>query len=108
MCNGVRTVGPWSSQEQTMHINSLELLAAHLAVTCFAKNKTNLTISTPQDGQHISPIIHKQVGWNNLPTTKLHCQRAMAVEHSPYSPLLHCHFFETFKILTILFLHSDI
>ena len=44
VCNGVRTGGPWNPQERTMHINCLELLATHLAVKCFAKNRTNLTI----------------------------------------------------------------
>ena len=43
-CNGVWTRGPWSSQEQTLHINCLELLAATLAVHTFAKERSGITI----------------------------------------------------------------
>ena len=39
VCEGVRTGGPWSKQEQKLHINCLELLAAFLAFKCFFKNK---------------------------------------------------------------------
>lgn len=49
VCNKVHTGGPWSPQERTMRINCLELLAASLAVKCFAKDKTNLTIHLKMD-----------------------------------------------------------
>ena len=62
VCNGVRTGGPWSPQERTMHINCLELLAAHLAVKCFAKNKTNLTIHLKMDSVSALSYINKLGG----------------------------------------------
>ena len=36
-CEGIRTGGPWSRTESLMHINCQELLAASLALKCFAK-----------------------------------------------------------------------
>ena len=47
--NGVRTGGPWSPEERTMHVNCLELLAVFLAMKCFAKDETNLTIDQKMD-----------------------------------------------------------
>ena len=38
VCNTVRTGGPWSVTERSMHINCLELLAATLAVKAFMKD----------------------------------------------------------------------
>ena len=43
-CQGERTGGAWSQAEREMHINGLELLGATLAVKCFAKEQSNLTI----------------------------------------------------------------
>ena len=62
VCNGVRTGGPWSPQERTMHINCLELLAAHLAIKCYAKNKTNLTIILKMDSMSALTYINKRGG----------------------------------------------
>ena len=62
MCNGIQTVGPWSPQEQTMHINCLELLAAHLAIKCFAKINTNLTIHLKMDRVSALTYINKLGG----------------------------------------------
>ena len=70
VCKGICTGGPWGPQEWTMHINCLELLAAHLAVKCFAKDKTNPTIHLKIDsmaaltyinnlGGMISPQLNK-------------------------------------------------
>ena len=70
-----------------MHINCLDLLAAFLAVKCFARNKTHLTIHLKMD---ISPDIHQQTRGNDLPTVEQPGQRAMAMvlgeEHPPQSP----------------------
>ena len=70
VCNGVRTVGPWSPEDRTMHINCLEFLAAFLAMKCFAKDKTNLTIHVKIDGQHVGTDIHQQARGNDLPTAE--------------------------------------
>ena len=62
VCSGVCTGGPWSPHERTMHINCLELLAAHLAVKCFAKDKTNLTIHLKMDSMSALTYINKLGG----------------------------------------------
>ena len=43
-CAETRTGGAWSVQEQAMHINSLELLAATLAVTTFLKHASGISV----------------------------------------------------------------
>ena len=43
-CSNLRTGGPWSSQEKSMHINCLELLAATLAIQTFLKGKSRLSV----------------------------------------------------------------
>ena len=82
---GVRTGGPWSPHERTMHINCLELLAAHLAVKSFAKNKANLTIHLKMDSMSAIDI-HQQTGGNDIPTAELPCQRAVAVVYGEEHP----------------------
>ena len=42
-----------------MHINCLELLAAHLAVKCFAKDSSNLTILLKMDSMSALTYINK-------------------------------------------------
>ena len=61
-CNGERTGGPWSAEERRMHINCLELLAATLAVKCFAKERTNLTILLRMDNTTAISYINKLGG----------------------------------------------
>ena len=46
---GLRTGGQWSTSEQEMHINCLELLAASLAIQTFAKKKRNIRILVRTD-----------------------------------------------------------
>ena len=62
MCNGVRTGGPWNPQEQQMHINCLELLAARLAVKCFSKARSNLTSLLKMDSMSALTHINKRGG----------------------------------------------
>ena len=62
VCSGVRTGGPWSPHEQQMHINCLELLAAHLAVKCFAKDKSNLNILLKMDSMSALTYINRRGG----------------------------------------------
>jgi len=40
----VRTGGVWATTEASNHINYLDLLAAYLAVQCFAKQKCKIII----------------------------------------------------------------
>ena len=61
-CNGVRTRGPWSPQEQTLHINCLELLAASLAVRTFAKEKSGITILLKIDNTTAVAYINRMGG----------------------------------------------
>ena len=46
---GLRTGGQWSTSEQEMHINCLELLVASLAIQTFAKEKRNIRILVRTD-----------------------------------------------------------
>lgn len=48
-CKGVHTGRLWSLEEQRMHINALELLAATLAVKSFAKKTDNINIQKRTD-----------------------------------------------------------
>ena len=61
-CNGVRTRGPWSPQEQTLHINCLELLAASLAVRAFAKERSGITILLKIDNTTAVAYINRMGG----------------------------------------------
>ena len=61
-CNGVRTRGPWSPQEQTLHINCLELLAATLAVQTFAKEKSRITILLKMDNTTAVAYVNRMGG----------------------------------------------
>ena len=59
LCQGTRTGGPWSPTERMRHINCLELLAATLAVKCFAKGKQNITIHLKVDNTTAMAYINK-------------------------------------------------
>ena len=62
LCQDVRTGGPWSKTERQMHINCLELLAATLAVKCFAKDKRNIRIHLRMDNTTALNYINKLGG----------------------------------------------
>ena len=59
---GTRTGGPWSNREKRMHINCLELLAATLAIKCFARDKTNIAILLKVDNTTAISYINKLGG----------------------------------------------
>ena len=61
-CNGVRTRGPWSPQEQSLHINCLELLAATLAIQTFAKERSGITILLKLDNTTAVAYINRMGG----------------------------------------------
>ena len=65
-CNGIRTRGPWSPQEQTLHINCLELLAATLAIQSFAKEKSGITILLKIDNTTAVAYINRIGGLHHL------------------------------------------
>jgi len=48
-CAENRTGGAWSVEEQTMHINSLELLTALLAVKTFLKDASGISVLLHMD-----------------------------------------------------------
>ena len=50
-CQGTQTGGPWSQQEQQLHINCLELLAATLAIKTFLKGQGNKSVLLLLDNQ---------------------------------------------------------
>lgn len=43
-CNGKKTRGFWNGEQQNLHINYLELLAAFFGIQCFAKKLNNCNI----------------------------------------------------------------
>ena len=61
-CEGVRTGGPWSREEQSLHINCLELLAAILAIKCFAKKERSIKIVLMMDNTSAIAYINKLGG----------------------------------------------
>lgn len=44
VCNSTRTHGRWSTTEQSLHINQLELIAAFYGLRCFAKDQRDCEI----------------------------------------------------------------
>ena len=71
VCRGVRTGGPWSPEEQKMHINCLELTAAMLAVQAFAKNRSGVSILLQLDNQTAVASINHLGGTVSLQLVKL-------------------------------------
>ena len=61
-CEGKTTRGPWSPQEQALHINCLELLAATLAVQTFAKGKIGISILLRIDNTTAVAYINRKGG----------------------------------------------
>ena len=68
---GVRTGGAWSVQEQTMHINCLELLAATLAVKTFMKNAPQSSILLQLDNATAVAYINNMGGTVSSQLTEL-------------------------------------
>ena len=71
VCRGVRTGGPWSPEEQKMHINCLELTAAMLAVQVFAKNRPGVSILLQLDNQTAVAYINHLGGTVSLQLVQL-------------------------------------
>jgi len=67
----VRTGGRWSRTESSNHINHLELLAAFLAVKCFAKGKSNITIQLKLDNITAVSYINRMGGTHSQPLCNL-------------------------------------
>jgi len=61
-CNGVRTRGPWSPSERSLHINCLELLAATLALQTYAKEKSGISILLQLDNSTAVAYINRRGG----------------------------------------------
>lgn len=70
-----------------MHINCLELIAASLAVKCFAKDKTNLTFHLKMDSILALTFINKLGGTISPQLNSLAKELMLYGEdHSPQSP----------------------
>ena len=61
-CEGKLTRGPWSPQEQTLHINCLELLAATLAIQTFAKERSGISVLLRIDNTTAVAYINRKGG----------------------------------------------
>ena len=59
VCEGGRTGGLWSIQEQHHHINVLELKAGMFAVQAFVKNKQNVHVHLKMD----NTLVLAYVSW---------------------------------------------
>ena len=62
VCRGVRTGGPWSREEQNLHINCLEMLAAFLAFKCFFREERSIHILLKMDNTSAIAYINKKGG----------------------------------------------
>ena len=71
----ISTGGTWSAQEMMHHINYLELLAAFLAVQCFLKTGSNMTILLKLDNVTAVTFINRMGGTHS----KLLCQLALSL-----------------------------
>ena len=70
-----QTGGRWSAEEASHHINYRELLAAFLALQCFAKHSHNATILMRLDNVTAVTYINKLGGTHSLPL----CQLALTI-----------------------------
>ena len=64
--NGTRTGGPWSGQERTLHINSLELLAGSFAIKAYTKHRNNIHVLLQMDNSTAVPYMNKMGGTRSL------------------------------------------
>ena len=71
VCNSTRTGGPWSQEEQEMHINCLELLAATLAVQSFLKDQADVSVLLQLDNQTAVAYINNLGGIVSPQLTRL-------------------------------------
>ena len=78
VCNGVKTGGSWTSQEQEMHINCLELLATELAMKWFLKSHRGVTVLLQLDNSTAVAYINN-LGGHSIPCPHHHGQITLAV-----------------------------
>ena len=71
----LQTGGRWSQAETTHHIKCLELLAAFLALQCFAKHSNGITIQMKLDNVTTVTYINKLGGTHSQPL----CQLALTI-----------------------------
>lgn len=76
-CGEVSTGGKWSSAEQTLHINCLELMAGSFAVKCWTRESAELC--PPQDGQCSSGALHESLRRDTFQGAVEHGPRLMGI-----------------------------
>ena len=74
-----QTGGRWSMEEAPHHINYLELLAAFLALQCFAKHSHSVTILMRMDS--VTAVTYQQTRGDPLTPTLSACPNHMGVVH---------------------------
>ncbi len=62
VCRGIRTGGPWSREEQNLHINCLEMLAAFLAFKAFFREERSIHVLLKMDNTSAIAYINKKGG----------------------------------------------
>ena len=81
MCNGVSTGGLWFPQDQLLHTNCLELLAADLALKSFLKDQHEVAVLLQLDNSTAVAYV------NNLPSAhSLGENKGPGEGHHNYSP----------------------
>ena len=65
------TGGQWNKNEQDLHINVQEMLAAELALRCYLKNKKNLAVHLLIDNTNALSYLLKMGGTTNPTMTKI-------------------------------------
>ena len=81
VCKGVSTGGLWSPQEQSLHINCLELLAAGLALKSFLKDQKGVTVL---DNSTAVAYINN-LGGDDFPSTHSSEKRSVALDSGDIS-----------------------
>ena len=71
VCEGVSTGGSWNSQEQLLHINCLELLAAELAMKTFLKSRQGISVLLQLDNSTAVAYINNRGGTMSPTLTSL-------------------------------------
>ena len=83
-CNGSDTGGPWTKEEQTHHINYLELLAAFLAMKSFLPSQGPMSVLLRMDNVTAIAFINRMGGTHSLENIRADWQSRHLVDSSDW------------------------